>query len=105
MGLGFNTIFTLVVVAVIVAVLALYLIDICQNLNHVSFTVGSIIIGLRSIAQQTEPLGGVVRQISSDVSALDQEFAGLSTGNGDGRKSPSGLPYGTKMYGPDLRGF
>ena len=104
MGLGFNTIFTLAVVAIIVAVLALYLIDICQNLNHVSFTVGSIIIGLRSIAQQTEPLGGVVRQIASDVSSLDQEFAGLSTGNGS-RKPTGGLPYGTKMYGPDLRGF
>jgi uncharacterized protein YoxC len=104
MGLGFNTIFTLAVVAVIVAVLALYLIDICQNLNHVSFTVGTIIIGLRAIEQKTEPLGSVVRQIASDVSSVDQEFAGLAA-DGDGRKPTGGLPTGTKMYGGNLRGW
>lgn len=104
--MDFNTIFTLAVVAIIVAALALYLIEIASNLNHVSFTVGTVLVGVRSIAAQTEPLAPVVRDLVSNISAIDSELEALVSQGESVEKAPSGgLPTGTKMYGPNLRGW
>jgi hypothetical protein len=104
--MGLATIVTLVGVGIIVAALALYLITICAALNHVSFTVGTVIIGVQAIAQACAPIGPAVRDIASDLAAIDEDLEALVTG-GEGRPKPKGraLPHGNAMYGPNLRGW
>jgi len=99
--MGLATIVTLIGVAVIVAALAFYLITIASTLKHVSFTVGTVLIGVRAIAAQCEPLQPVIRDIVNDVSAIDEDLEALATG-GEGRQKTSvrGLPHATKMYAP-----
>jgi len=75
-------------VALIVAVLALYLINIAVILRHVSFTVGTVLIGVRAIAQQTQPIGPVVRGLVSDVQDMQNDLAALLP---DAQPAPSGL--------------
>ena len=54
------------------AVIALYLITICYTLNHVSFTLGTVIIGVKAIVAQTDPVPKYVGIILNDVMAIDQ---------------------------------
>ena len=67
---------TLIAVALTVLALAFYLVYVALMLRHVSFTLGTIIAGLRAIAHQTEPLEPVVAEINQDLAevqgALDQ---------------------------------
>lgn len=67
---------TLIAVALTVLALAFYLVHVALMLRHVSFTLGTIIAGLRAIAHQTEPLEPVVGEINQDLAdvqaALDQ---------------------------------
>lgn len=58
---------TLVAVALTVAALALYLIHVIVLLRATSFTLGTIIAGLRAIAYQTAPLGPVLTEINEDL--------------------------------------
>lgn len=102
--MGLATIVTLIGVAIIVAALAFYLITITLALRHVSFTVGTVLIGVRSIAAQCEPLAPVVRDIVRDVQTIDDGLRGLLGADDQGR-TPYALPYGAKMYGPPQRGF
>ncbi len=104
--MGLATIVTLIGVAITVAALAFYLITIAATLRHVSFTVGTVLIGVRAIAAQCQPLQPVVRDIVNDVSAIDDDLEALVTG-GEGRKPTpgSGLPHASKMYGPGMRGW
>jgi len=104
--MGLATIVTLVGVAIIVAALAFYLITIAKTLQHVSFTVGTVLIGVRAIAAQCQPLQPVIRDIANDVSAIDDDLEALVTG-GEGRKPTpgQGLPHAPKMYGPPGRGW
>ncbi len=76
-SIGAATIVTLIGVFVIVAALALYLIAIVLILRHVSFTVGTVLIGVRSIANHCEPLGPVLRDIVGDVRAIDEDLEAL----------------------------
>ena len=80
MDIGLATIVTLLGVFIIVAALALYLITIALILRYVSFTVGTVLIGVRSIANQTQPLGPVIRDIVSDVRAIDEDLEALLGG-------------------------
>lgn len=75
--MGAATIVTLVGVFLAVAALAAYLIYIAAALRDVSFTLGTIIIGVRAIANQTAPLKSVVGDIVGDVVAVDTVFKGL----------------------------
>jgi len=79
-GIGSATIGTLIVVAVIVAALALYLIAIAVTLTRVSFILGTVLIGVRAIANQTAPVGSVIRDIYGDVSAIQGALDGLLEG-------------------------
>ena len=63
--------------AVAVAVIALYLIIVTVLLNHVSFTVGTVLIGVRSIAQQTAPIGAVLQDMVRDVQDIEKSLDGL----------------------------
>lgn len=67
---------TLVGVGLTVAALAFFLVHVVLMLRHASFTLGTIIAGLRAIANQTEPLGPVLDEINQDLAdtkaALDE---------------------------------
>lgn len=104
--MGIATIVTLVGVGLIVAALALYLITIAAALRHVSFTVGTVIIGVQAIAQACAPIGPAVRDIAGDLAAIDSDLEALVTG-GEGRARPesASLPAAGRSYGPRLRGW
>ena len=63
--------------AVAVLVIASYLIIVAWMLNDVSFTVGTVLVGVRSIALQVQPLGPVVRDIVRDIQTIDDALLGL----------------------------
>ena len=80
--MGPEAIVTVVGVAVIVGTLAVYLIIISYSLYKVSYTLGTVLIGVRAIAAQCEPLSDVVGSIAADVTAVEQAMAGLARGRG-----------------------
>lgn len=67
---------TLVAIALVVLVLAAYLLHVIWLLRKTSFTLGTIVAGLRAIAHQTAPVGDVVAGINDDLgqvrAALEQ---------------------------------
>lgn len=75
--MGAATVVTLIAVFVVAGALAAYLISIALILKDVSFTVGTVLIGVQAIANQTAPLRGVVNDIVSDVVAMDSALKGL----------------------------
>jgi len=75
--IGAATYVTLFGVFAIVAVLALYLITIAVILKEVSFNVGTVLIGVRAIAKQCEPIGPVVRDIVGDIRSIDDDLHAL----------------------------
>lgn len=76
-NIGVATIVTLVGVFAIVAALALYLITIAMILKDVSFNVGTVLIGVRAIANQTAPLGPVIRDIVGDIRGIEDDLDAL----------------------------
>ncbi len=79
--MGAETIATLVVTAIIVAALAVYVLAIGLQLRRLSFTLGTILMGLRAIRMQTAPLGPVFEDLAQDVDALEgalEEMAGAA---------------------------
>ncbi len=70
--MGAATIVTLIGVFLVVAALALYLTWIALALRGVSFTLGTILIGVRAIQNQTNDVPTYVGTILSDVVAIDQ---------------------------------
>ena len=60
---------TLVEVAILVVVLAAYLIAIAATLRKISHTLGLVTFGVRAIEKQTEPIGPVAGDING---ALEQ---------------------------------
>jgi len=73
---------TLVLVFVLVAAIATYLIIIAYTLYDVTFTLGTILIGVRSIAYQTEPVGDVLGGIAGDVKAIEEALGDLVSSAG-----------------------
>ena len=76
---------SLVEVALLVAVLAGYLIAIAATLRKVSSTLGLVTFGVRAIETQTQPIGPVVRDING---ALEQAATALEEVSKP--KSPAG---------------
>lgn len=74
---GAATVVTLIGVFAIVAALALYLITIAAILKEVSFTVGTVLIGVRSIAAQTSPLAPVIRDLVNDIHGIEDDLGGV----------------------------
>ena len=60
---------TLAELAILVVVLAAYLIAIAATLRKISHTLGLVTFGVRAIEKQTEPIGPVARDING---ALEQ---------------------------------
>ena len=75
--MGPETVVTLIGVFLGVGAVALYLIIIAYTLNKVSFTVGTVLIGVRAIAAQTEPVGSVVSDILRQTEAIENALSGL----------------------------
>jgi uncharacterized protein YoxC len=67
---------TLIELAVLVLVLAVYLIAIAARLRNISHTLGLVTFGVRAIEKQTDPIGPVVGEINEALekvaSALEQ---------------------------------
>ncbi|MGH9225844.1 MAG: hypothetical protein ACRD2W_19120 [Acidimicrobiales bacterium] len=59
-------------IAVAVAVIALYLIAVAWTLYRVYFNLGTVIVGVKSICKQVEPVPKYVGIILNDVMAIDQ---------------------------------
>jgi hypothetical protein len=81
--MGPETVVTLIGVAIIVAALAAYLILIAYSLYKVSFTLGTVLIGVRAIAARCEPLREVIGSIGNDVATVEAAMAGLAEGGGN----------------------
>ena len=75
--MGLETVVTLIGVFLGVGAVALYLIIIAYTLNKVSFTVGTVLIGVRAIAAQTEPVGAVVTDILRQTEAIENALSNL----------------------------
>jgi hypothetical protein len=67
----------LVGTAILVAALAIYLITIVYILRDVSFTLGTVLIGVRAIVNQVTPVGDVVNGIAANVTEIDNALGGL----------------------------
>lgn len=65
---------TIIAVVLISGALALYLTIIAIKLNEVTFNLGTILIGVWSIANQCAPLGEVIGDVVSDVEAMEQDM-------------------------------
>jgi len=74
---GIESILLFIGLAVAVATIALYLIVVAAMLRDVSFTVGTVLVGVRSIALQTQPIGSVLRDIVRDVQQVDDALENL----------------------------
>jgi hypothetical protein len=82
--MGPETVVTLIGVAVIVGALAAYLTLIAYSLYKVSFTLGTVLIGVRAIAARCEPLRETIGSIGNDVATVEAAMAGLAAGDGPG---------------------
>jgi hypothetical protein len=71
-GLSASTVVLFAIIAIIVAVLAIYLIAIAAILRGVSFNLGTVLIGVKAICHQVEPVPKYVAIILNDVLAIDQ---------------------------------
>jgi len=73
---------SLVIVAVLVAALAFYLIWVILILRRTVDTLGKVTFGVRAIAHRTEPLGELLGDVNANLSAvavaLEQLMADVS---------------------------
>ena len=58
---------TLVEIAVLVGVLAVYLLSIASTLRTIARTLGLVTFGVRAIEKQTEPLGPVLGEVNDSL--------------------------------------
>lgn len=90
-NIGGATILAFVVVALVVLALAGYLVTVAFILRKVSFTLGTVIIGVRAIANQTAPVGEVVGDIATNVISIQNALRGV-LGLAPAQPSRSRLP-------------
>lgn len=88
---------TLALFFVLIVAVAFYLIIIGYVLYDVTFTLGTILIGVRAIAFQTEPVGSVVNGILGDVKAIEGALGDIVAGAGTSRPaSPARRPLSAR---------
>ncbi len=61
---------SLLLIAVLVAAVALYLIRVIVILRRVVDTLGKVTFGVRAIAHRTEPLGELLGDVNTNLSAV-----------------------------------
>ncbi len=69
---------TLVLVALLVAALAFYLIWVIVLLGLISRTLGGIADALGSIADRTEPVNGLMDELNTDLGAVADALTGVA---------------------------
>jgi hypothetical protein len=74
---GIESVLLFIGIAICVAIIAGYLVTVSFMLNDVSFTVGTVLVGVRSIALQVQPIGGVVREIVRDIQSIEEDLSAL----------------------------
>ncbi|MDQ2729035.1 MAG: DUF948 domain-containing protein [Actinomycetota bacterium] len=77
LGIGVATYIAFVIIAIVVLVLAGYLIAVAYVLSKVSRTLGKVIAGVDAIKDQTTPVEYVLAGIASDVGAIQGALRGL----------------------------
>ena len=87
--MGPETVATLAIVAVIVLALAAYVFLIALGLRRLSFTLGTIIVGLRAIKEQTRPANAVLSGILTDVSGIEGDLVGVLEAVGEALGEPA----------------
>ncbi len=70
-------ILTLVGVGLLIVALAAYLLVALYLLRKTLFTLGTINVGLRAIAERVEPLEPVLAEINSDLSGVRDALMGV----------------------------
>lgn len=73
-----EAIFVLVVIGVLVAALAAYLVRVIMILHHAVDTLGKVLFGVRAIAHRTEPVTPVVKDLNANLSAVAEALEGLA---------------------------
>lgn len=61
---------TLVIAALIIAVVAIGLLRVILHLRHVHFTLGSVVVGVRAIALQTRTVPEVVPSVNANLAPV-----------------------------------
>lgn len=61
---------TLVLVAVVVAIVGLSLLKVISQLKHVSWTLGAIIVGVNAIAYQTRTVPEVLPSVNANLAPV-----------------------------------
>ncbi|PZS37885.1 MAG: hypothetical protein DLM62_16730 [Pseudonocardiales bacterium] len=64
-------IFTIILAALTILVLAAYLISIARVLGRVNTRLREVTTGLHLVTQRTEPAGSIVGEINKDLSGVD----------------------------------
>jgi len=75
----------LVLIAVVVISLVSYLARIIAQLNHVTFTLGTIIAGVAAIANQTQTVPPVVSNVNANLAPVRAKADALAGRAGGGR--------------------
>jgi uncharacterized protein YoxC len=84
---------TLVELAILVVVLAVYLIAIAASLRKISHTLGLVTFGVRAIEKQTEPIGPVAADINAALEQIAdalESVVGPQPASGAGETTESG---------------
>ncbi len=68
---------SLVIVFLLVAALAFYLIWVVLILRHAVDTLGKVTFGVRAIAHRTEPVGPVLADVNANLTAVAEALEGL----------------------------
>ena len=75
----------LILILAFVFILCSYLLRVITILVHVSFTLGTIIAGVRAIASQIETVPETVTSVNNDLVPVQQATDGLSSRTGGRR--------------------
>jgi len=79
----------LVLIAVVVISLTSYLYRIIAQLNHVTFTLGTIIAGVAAIANQTQTVPPVVSNVNNNLAPVRAKADALAGRAGGSRRGHS----------------
>jgi hypothetical protein len=67
-------------------ILMSYLLRVIQRLVHVSFTLGTLVAGVRAIALQTMTVPETVTSVNTDLAPVQAATDALAAGYGGGRR-------------------
>ena len=94
--MGTETIGTLVITAILVAVLAGYVALVGLGLQRLSFTLGTVVLGLRAIRMQTQPVAEVLGGVLEDVTRIEDDLGEVVAAVGE-ELGPAPAPAGPPL--------